>query len=1001
MSNSLFTKKALHIAICSAMVGAVSTSVWAEELPQVPKAEAAQQVDDAESENTVVITGMRASVATSQLIKRVADTVMDVVTASDIGALPDKSVTEAIMRVPGVTVERFAASDDPNHFAAEGTGVVIRGLKRVRSEINGRDSFSARRDGGGLNYEDIPAELLGSIQITKNHTADLIAGGIAGTVNLVTRKPFDSEEMIVSGQIKESYGDHRQELTPSLSGMFSNVWDTNAGTFGFLIGGAKSEFADRGDGVAIDNFYERSATAAEMPQFGLNGTELTGYAGQTLYVPAGVALRRSDSERDRTGLVSSAQWKNNDDTVEVTLEFIKSNAQLSWDERTVQYGEQGFNVDPANAQVSDAAFDSNGIMASGSLLQGARSVTQTRWRDTETDVEDTSLHLKYRPTDALKLDFDVQKIKSDFKAVDYTISSAFSEDNVYLNTTGDVPTINYVGNNLTSPLTREEIFINSAMDKEDDHDAESTSYAFDFEYETESDWLYSVKGGAYFSEKKQTIRDSLWNWGEVAYSWDTFANGGFTSNALDNPELYEEFAFNATDFHGGGVLPANNTFLFPRLENVHNWQDYHDSTGVAGTSTFGTLRDRADVIPGTAYLPSEISSAKEDRKEFYLRADFSFDEIEHPIKGNIGLRHVQWQVESTGATQFPEEVQSWQSDFPFYTPEQMAFQNNADGGQVKVKAGKYSKVLPSFNLSLDAGDDQIIRFAISENVYFPEFRGFRFFRTITQSHQSLYDSSGNFTGIANVQFDGETGNPEVKPEEALSIDFTYEWYFAEDGSLTLSLFRKDLDNIIRKRLFTEDVTNPVSGQTFPVNFSNNVNEGSGTLTGFEISYTQFYDSLPGAWGGLGFSANYTNVSQNGVGDKDGFGDGISGQGGRNNFRAFNNLDLPGYSDDTLNIALMYAKYDIDARLAWNWRSEYLLTRRDSDLFAPVIADDTGQLDASISYKVNDSIKVGFEASNLLDEIISTKMMMNQKGDLTPRSFFKTDKRYGLYIRANF
>ena len=199
LKNRKLAKKPIALAVSAALMGLTSLPVLAAET----------KVDDKELE-VIQVLGVRGGIITAQEIKRNANTVKDVISADDIGALPDKSVTEALMRVPGVTIERFAASDDPNHFSAEGTGVVVRGLKRVRSEINGRDSFSANT-GGGLSYADIPGELLGSIEVIKNHTADLISGGIAGTVNLITRKPFDSPDMMLTGTVKGSYGDHAKE----------------------------------------------------------------------------------------------------------------------------------------------------------------------------------------------------------------------------------------------------------------------------------------------------------------------------------------------------------------------------------------------------------------------------------------------------------------------------------------------------------------------------------------------------------------------------------------------------------------------------------------------------------------------------------------------------------------------------------------------------------------------------------------------------------------------
>lgn len=996
--NSPFTQQALSLAIVAAISGGISTAAYGQN-------EEPEKIQLEEME----VVGMKANLKSAQELKRNADTVKDVITSSDIGALPDKSVTEALMRVPGVTIERFASSNDPNHFAAEGTGVVIRGLKRVRSEINGRDSFSARRDGGGLNFEDIPPELLGSVEVVKNTTADLISGGVAGTVNLVTRKPFDSDDQVIFGSIKGSYGDHREEWTPSFSGVFSDSWETSAGKFGFLIAGSKSEFKDRGDGVAMDNYYERSATADEMPQFGVFGTELADYPGQTLYTPAGAVLRTSDSERNRTGLASSVQWLSPDDRLEVTAEYISSNANLSWDERTLQYGEQGFNVNPNTSDVSGANFDSRGFMTDGTLLMGTRSVAQTRWRETETDIEDLSLHFTYNATENLTLDADIQRIESTFEANDYTMSNSFLNDDVYFNTSGDRPSVMFLGDNLNAPTTHNEMTIASAMDKEDDHEAEATSVAFDIKYEFDQGFIRAIKGGGYFSEKEQTIRDSYWNWGEVSATWASYENGGFSANPLDHPEIFESVTFDSSNFHGGGVLPQDLSVLFPKSDNVHNWQGYHANTSVdnGGFSTFVPLRERcknqdpAECKLDGAFFPFEISSTEEERREFYLQMDYAFDELDMPIKGNVGLRHLSWDVSSTGSTQFPVPVPGWRSDAPYYTDDQLAYQNGYGSDPETVDGGNFSTVLPSFNISLSVTDDQILRFAASKNVYFPDFSDLRQFRLVTQSRQDIIDENGTQIGIDNVNFDGETGNPYVDPESANSYDLTYEWYFADAGSLTGSLFRKDLDNVIHERLYVEDVTNPESNVTFPVSFSQQTNDGSGTLQGFEVAYQQFYDFLPGAWSGLGTQLNYTFVEQDGINDEMGFGGGVAGNGGRNNFRAFEGLDLPGYSEDTVNVALMYEYADISARMAYNWRSEYLLTRRDADLFAPVIADDTGQLDASISYQINDNFKIGVEANNLLNEIISTQMIYNQEGEQTPRSYFKTDTRYAVYLQANF
>src|SRR5690606_17247634 len=103
-----FRKKILSLAVCAVATGMTGGAALAQQEPE--------QLEE------IVVRGMRVSIENAQDIKRFADTVKDVITASDIGALPDKSVTEALQRVPGVTIERFASSSDPKHYADEGTG---------------------------------------------------------------------------------------------------------------------------------------------------------------------------------------------------------------------------------------------------------------------------------------------------------------------------------------------------------------------------------------------------------------------------------------------------------------------------------------------------------------------------------------------------------------------------------------------------------------------------------------------------------------------------------------------------------------------------------------------------------------------------------------------------------------------------------------------------------------------------------------------------------------
>src|ERR1700674_779779 len=172
---------------------------------QPPRGTASDSAGDTVTVPEVVVVGVRAALATAQQVKKDAPTFVDSITATDIGAFPDKSASDALQRLPGITVNRLQSNDDSTHPSGEPTNILIRGLTQVRTEFNGRDTFSAD-SGRGLNFNDISPELLIGADVYKNQTADMIEGGIAGTVNLRTRLPFDQEGHVLVGSLQGAYG---------------------------------------------------------------------------------------------------------------------------------------------------------------------------------------------------------------------------------------------------------------------------------------------------------------------------------------------------------------------------------------------------------------------------------------------------------------------------------------------------------------------------------------------------------------------------------------------------------------------------------------------------------------------------------------------------------------------------------------------------------------------------------------------------------------------------
>lgn len=1068
----------------------------------------------------VVVTGMRSSLDTAQELKRNADTVKDVITASDIGALPDKSVTEALQRVPGVTIERFASSSDPKHYADEGTGVLVRGLDRVRSEINGRDAFSAN-PWGGLSYEDFPAELLGAVEVNKNQTADKISGGIAGTVNLITRKPFDSDERLVAINAKANYGDYREEVTPSFSALFSDNWETSAGKFGFLIAGSRSEYQTRGDGVGVGNFHSRGHIPFSYDVWGtpvpgvvfqdvegrpmydgpcvpnaqtwgsgcgvtaneVNEEDAKNYVapyeggplpgqpeGVAYYTPASFHMSTAENDRERTGFTSSLQWANNDETVVATLEHINSEASLEYVERQIGHAAQGFKSFMAISHdwKDDAengyplTIDDKGFVKSGIALGTSVEVPlnyRTRWNYNENTVEDTSFRLTLKPTDRLTLDFDYQHIDSEQVVHNYSMSGQTRGGHLanvtpyFIDLRGSLPKITPLSDAILTPglatdangnpiATEPNLFLGSGMEQEEHNSAKADSIKLDASYELDGVFT-AVRAGVFYSDKDLTIRNTDYEgWSAIGTAWvdaDRMA-----AAAMNQPGLFERVDF--SDFYNGNVLISdfNQGILFPKIDLVKNYADslrqgckdgWHNATTSAAndgvcSGVYVPYTDKGKIDPDTGEFVSDrvegpfaahnISSSNEKRTEFYVRGDFAFDDLAVPIKGNVGLRYVGYKLQSTGALVQPlaeTRGDAGTSKNEVMERDHKAFYDISNGESFlsTVDGTDYNTVLPSLNMTFGVTDDVVVRFGASKGLYYPSLVDTRNITVMTLDYSvRLQDpnlpqseDTNPVVGFDDMNLTAMASNPYLEPEESINFDLTAEWYFATAGSMSVGLFHKKLDNIIRNKRFDLDIA--YNGVNYDVSAYGPDNTGSGTIRGIEFSYSQFYDFLPGAWSGLGLQFNYTYIDQSGLEDPNDMAEGTLGfkedgtrvNDERNGFRVFSGLPLQGYSDQNMNIVGMYEYNDFSFRLAYTWRSEYLLTLRESEEYVPAYAEASGMMDASLYYSINDNWKVGIEGSNLLNTETKTKYQLNQGGDKTDALSFITDRRYALSVRATF
>lgn len=1001
-SNTVFK----YSLIASALMGMASMPAYAQE-------NAAEEADDTE---VIEIKGVRGDLFNAQMLKREGDTFLDAISASDIGVLPDRSVLEAISRVPGVTIGRFAGANDPDHFGTEGSGIQIRGLTFVRSEFNGRDTFTAN-EGRGLSFEDVPPELMGSVEVFKSQTADMIEGGISGTVNLNTRKPFDSDGRVIAISGDLLYADFADESTPSFSALFSDVWKTDAGKFGFLINAAHSELKTQSDGTQVGLYNEQDRQVN----------------GQTVFVPRTVRLTRKNDERERQGLAAVLQWENPEGTVKATGEYIRSESRLAWTERAIEQDDGNARRSAVSPDGTEFEFDEDGLFERGVIssetgwrgndaerqpggIFGSQHTLVSRFRDLDALVEDISFNLVYSPNDTWGINFDVQYVESETDVLDFSVMNATRAVVDLDLTQGLVPKIGIFDPAFSGEAdyfaNPRNTFIRSAMDHISDNEGDEFATKVDFNYIFDEGFFTSVRLGARYADRDQTTRQSDYNWGNVSEAWTGGVPGG---NAwLDTAEAssipYDAVTFD--DFGRGGVLTTNGapTFLFPSIDIV---KDYGNISSVLAPLSPGWVplaersRARGDTTTGTFTAP-EINRVQEENTAFYIRGNFE-GELDNGMdySGNVGLRYVKIENTTDGFISYPDNIPDPTDSGDrnnVLSADQLAF---GDAGFESLSStSEYTNVLPSFNLKLNLSDDMLLRFGYSEAIAKPDLGNLRNYVNIgatdfTVTFDPTIPPEEEQVPVAAVidRYTAGSGNPDLQPMESDSYDFSFEWYFGEGvGQFTTSFFYKDLTNYFVNTVTQRQYTN--NGSTQTVDVQGPINAGDGRIKGVEIAYQQFFDFLPDGWDGLGMQFNYTYIDEQGSPNGNLSPDAPSGDADAA-LPSFDNLPLEGLSKDNLNLVLYYEKYGWNARMAYNWRSEFLLTTRDVITSLPIYNEDNGFLDASVFYDIDENWKVGLQMTNLLDEETVTSMQINQEGDQRTRGVFVSDRRFSFIVRATF
>lgn len=963
----------------------------------------AEQIgDEGDQAEAITVTGRRAALQAADDRKRRSDSIINSVVADEAGKLPDNSITEVLQRVSGVSIVRFAALNDPDHFSVEGSGIQVRGLSGVASRLNGREIFSAN-GGRGLVWGDITPELMSAVDVYKSATADLIEGGTGGQIDLRTKLPFDYKRgWHFAGSAEASYGDLAKNADYAFSGLVSGRWETGIGDVGLLVDVAHSRLTSLANFIRAEPYFRK---------------RLTGMSSD-VFIPGGFTFGDEEFQRDRTGIYAAAQWAPSNDLTFTGIFFQSRYSNLNQSHFSL-VSQQDLVVDPARSQ-----FDANGGLIStesmflrdnGTFLPTGGGIVSGGGTEGTTSgslTRDVSASFEWRPGQGpFRLAGAYQNVLSTSKVDRLAIFREVAFPSSFgLDLSGDFPlvTVDTSGSRFSDPAN---YFWAAAMPHNERNRGTMNTANLDAEYQFEDDSFFrAVKAGARWSDRRERDFNNGYTWTALGRGWNgdpqlTFANAA--------PGDVDNYAFKDF-FHGQVNLPAQ--MLWPTIDLVRGTDvdDLHQpppagfcppgtefncsASGPLPGSTYGGARARPN-----EFQPQDLGTWRTQSWAAYAQMRFGrdYEPGRMGLTGNIGARFVRVKNESQGFI-----VQN-------------AFTYIRDGQTVNLsrridpRGGEatFDRFLPAINVQLQPAETVKLRAAYNITMDLPTFnatRGGGETGVATQPN-TVQGQPGIFTN-----FTATTGNPFLPPARADNIDLSLEWYVKPGTLFYVNGFYKRLKDLPIFSLTQREITvyyDDGRTETALAAASDVITAPEAAeVKGVEVGGRAFLDMLPGALAGIGFEGNYTFIDSKNPGDlyRD-----IDG-----NIR--NDAPLQGLSKHNFNATLLYERSRVSVRVAYSWRSRYLQSTNSNgttptytyvpapgaagqsvQIALPVYGDAYGQVDTGVTLKATDDLSITLRGTNVFNATQRTLMGGYRNDAIYTRSWFQSDRRVALGVNLAF
>ena len=947
---------------------------------------AAQDAQDAGDEmmmEEVIVSGVRRSFLESASIKRDSDGVVDAIVAEDIGKFPDTNLAESLQRITGVSIDRSGAGAQ---VGAEGEGqrVTVRGIGADFNLVllNGRSMPTSSLFGVGttngrsFDFSNIASEGVSAVEVYKTSMANIPTGGLGATINVATARPLDIGERAMSFGAKAVHDESDQDSawTPEFSGIYSDVFAD--GTFGVTITAIyqEREFGYNQAGVFNDwvpnNFLDSSWQ-------GLPPTiENPPAEGEPFWLPQSVAYSVNDVDRERLNGQLVLQWRPVD-ALTLTLDYTYAETELQQRANDLSFW---FIQNATGAGVFTDAPVSPLLY---SEIAGARDwSTGTAQMGWKTELDSIGFNAEWIASDGLGFALDYHSSESKSGAASpFGVNSAmgipaFYDIEVGADFTQDLPVLGTPTISALNPADYQfsgAAFRNTLSEMEIEQ-LDLSGY-FDINDQQTLDF------GVLLSETNN----------RTAFGENQYADWGGVGTPEDIPD--DLFTVGCLPCNFSNIPGSNNPSFFPQMFMY----DF---------ATMAALREQVSGSPSRA--PDEFSNdlrTKEETTSAYLQWLLNFDMGNMNSNLRIGMRYEKTDVTSSSLTPVPLWI-DWVANNEYFI-------TYSDQQDFTTQEGDYTNWLPNIDWSVSVRDDLIVRASYSQTIG-------------RQAWDNIQGGQTLNALVRQVAGTGSSGDPGLEPLESTNYDISFEWYYGEGSYASVGYFRKDVENYVaiatrasepfglphpgngqwfdecaaatggdlaevRECIFERygdtEFVDPVAGTIQGVpgqdpaavfNLSTPTAQNDVTIDGWEFAFQHLFGES-----GFGVSANYTMV------DSD---------IGYDNNSVEDQFAILGLSDSA-NIVGFYDKNGWIARLAWNWRDQFLANTNPGGIGQPnpTYTEEYQQLDGIVSYSFENGVTVFAEAFNLTDEY---SRAVGRNSNMA-RYVTQTGRRYGLGVRWTY